>query len=354
MFQYGRALIDGLREITHDSRIAASIVTRDERITDELHDVCLETLYIKKPKVWRQLYAFSEPFLSSLPENPDIVHGVSNFVPLRGKNKKVMTIHDLIQAYPVERPQRLLRGAYVGLRSALYRLTFARSMKVVDRIVTIHPTQKKLIEDLLAPRHEVAVAYTPIPKEFLKKFPVVSPTRKPRSVVLLVSRDLRKNIDKGAVVLSTLGQDISSITVVLANKSLLSWAKQLTWPKGVVLNFTSEPTHEELAEIFLSAELLLFPSVAEGLGLPIFQAIMTGTKVVCFEDFLVPEITPFVGAGILGCDPHSDNSMRESVIKAFSTQVSSSEFEKYAEIVRQNFSAKALADKMLPLYRELI
>jgi hypothetical protein len=353
MFQYGRALIDGLREIAPTIKVAGAIVTSDERITDELHDANLQTLYIKKPKIWRQLYAFCEPFLSVPRERADIIHGVSNFVPLRARGKKVVTIHDLIQAYPVETPRDLWRRGYVGLRSALYRTTFAASGRTVDRILTIHQTQKKLIEETLSPRCPVEVAYTPIPKEFLVALPK-DIKRKPRSVVLLASRDLRKNIQKGAKVLAACGQDLSSVTVVLANKGLLGWARSLQWPKGISVDFVCEPTHNDLARIFLATELLLFPSIAEGLGLPIFQAIMTGTKVVCFEEFLVPEIAPFVGTGIVSCDPHSEESLGAAVKKAFLTSVTGQEFSSYAELVRKHFSAKALATKVHKIYGELL
>ena len=75
------------------------------------------------------------------------------------------------------------------------------------------------------------------------------------------------------------------------------------------LNFT------ELRHLFQHAELFVLPSAYEGFGLPVLEAMMSGTLVVAGKKASVPEVG---GECILYCDPLEDKKIAESILRALS------------------------------------
>jgi alpha-1,3-rhamnosyl/mannosyltransferase len=69
---------------------------------------------------------------------------------------------------------------------------------------------------------------------------------------------------------------------------------------------------KELAALYASAEVLVYPSLYEGFGLPPLEAMSSGTPVIVSDRSTLPEVVG--GAGIL-IDPQDEAALKESLLR---------------------------------------
>jgi hypothetical protein len=79
-------------------------------------------------------------------------------------------------------------------------------------------------------------------------------------------------------------------------------------PPGVV--FVGAVTDEDLRKLYKAAEAFVFPSVYEGFGLPLLEAMAAGTPVVAMRISSVPEVS---GSAVLYADGFSAGSMARAL-----------------------------------------
>lgn len=80
------------------------------------------------------------------------------------------------------------------------------------------------------------------------------------------------------------------------------------------VHFTGRVSEEELAALYRSAILLLFPSFYEGFGLPIIEAFASGTPVITSDITSMPEIA---GDAALLVDPYNVDEISQAVQKMY-------------------------------------
>src|SRR5207244_7941484 len=92
------------------------------------------------------------------------------------------------------------------------------------------------------------------------------------------------------------------------------------WAPGATMARLREPApgvrylgyvaEEHLAALFAAATLFVYPSLYEGFGFPVAQAMAAGTPVVTSDVSALPEISG--GAAIL-IDPRSENDLEQAL-----------------------------------------
>lgn len=110
-------------------------------------------------------------------------------------------------------------------------------------------------------------------------------------------------------------------------------------------------TDEEMAAAYVSADLVLFPSLFEGFGLPIVEAQKTGRAVITSNLSPMKEVA---GKDALLIDPHSVDAIRAAVL----TLIRDKEYrERLVKAGLQNagrFDTKTIAEQYLACYRQLL
>jgi glycosyltransferase involved in cell wall biosynthesis len=71
---------------------------------------------------------------------------------------------------------------------------------------------------------------------------------------------------------------------------------------------------EDLSALYSGAEMFLFPSLYEGFGMPILEAMQCGLPVICSNCTSIPEVIGDCGIQI---DPHSDDDMLSAIEKMY-------------------------------------
>lgn len=117
------------------------------------------------------------------------------------------------------------------------------------------------------------------------------------------------------------------------------------------VHFTGYLDDDELWKVLTGADLLAFPSLYEGFGLPLLEAMSRGVPVVCSNRASLPEVA---GDAAVFFDPHSVPDMAEKLGRV------ALDAELRAELVRRGytnaarFSWEATARKTLEVYREAV
>ncbi|MBA3961438.1 MAG: glycosyltransferase family 4 protein [Chthoniobacterales bacterium] len=128
-----------------------------------------------------------------------------------------------------------------------------------------------------------------------------------------------------------------------------SLAAMLQEPGISVLGYLSEI---ELAQAYKSAHVFCYPSLEEGFGLPILEALSAGTRVVTSNSSCLPEIAG--GAAIL-IDPASVPSIAAGLREALrETPAERAKWITKGKSVAASFSWQQAAQSYLSIYRKLL
>lgn len=80
------------------------------------------------------------------------------------------------------------------------------------------------------------------------------------------------------------------------------------------VRFIGHRTHAELPALYNAATALVFPTLWEGFGLPIVEAMACGTPVIASDIACVPEVT---GGAAMLVDPHSTTALAQAMTEIY-------------------------------------
>jgi len=114
--------------------------------------------------------------------------------------------------------------------------------------------------------------------------------------------------------------------------------------------FTGHVNHEQLNSLYSGATAFLYPSLYEGFGIPILEAMGSGTPVITSNTTSIPEVA---GDAALLINPTQVSEIREAML-----QVAEDERLRQTLIVKglertRLFSWKKTVDELLDVYRSL-
>ena len=212
--------------------------------------------------------------------------GVSPFVlgHWAGDYKRVVTLHDAIAfRYP---------EGYTRLNNFLHRCYVPATLAHVDAVITVSNASRDDLEHFLGlPPERIFVvpwaanpSFRPLPdgeaERVVKRYGVRQPY-----ILYVGALEKRKNIPTLLRAFARLRSSFPDVTVVIAGRP--RWKAEDIPRTLAALNlsssvhFTGFVADEDLPAIFNGATVFCFPSLYEGFGLPILEAMACGTPVVC-------------------------------------------------------------------------
>ena len=222
-----------------------------------------------------------------------VYHGLSGELPWgirRSGIRSVVTIHDLIF---LRHPE-----FYPWIDAKIYAWKFRRTLKEADHIIAISEcTRRDVLELGHVDPERVSVVYQSCAPRFTK---VPTPVEQeqvrlhyglPKRFILNVGTiEQRKNILLAVKALESLPSDLSLVIV----------GHQTSYTNQVIDYISSHNLHRrvyilhdvsdaELPMLYAQAEVFVYPSVYEGFGIPIIEAVSCGLPVVactgsCLEE----------------------------------------------------------------------
>jgi glycosyltransferase involved in cell wall biosynthesis len=241
------------------------------------------------PRFTRGVY--SRPFTFWLPWQADVVHALSQQPPPFRYKKEIVTIHDVIP---------LVDGDYYEppIKERFARLLRESAERAVRIITPSHYTADRLVEMLGTPREKLRV--------------IAEGVDPPRHVMNDAERkeERERLVGKGSEMILSVGvlENRKNVLNVLRAMQLLPARYQLVLAGGngygaeTIHGFIRRERLESrvtllghvapgsLSEVYQAASVFLFPSLEEGFGLAVLEAMANGTPVVSSAISSLPEV----------------------------------------------------------------
>ena len=242
----------------------------------------------------------------------DIVHSLASTAPAWGPFKRVTTIHDL--------HYKVVPDAHFGLRGLGMRVLVPLAARRSHRILAVsEATRRDLVEHLNTPEDKIDVvpngvsppgdvAATPAP-ELRIRLGLGN-----RPVLLSVSaKRPHKNLARLLDAVAGIPAERRPLLVVPGYSTphedeLRRHAADLGIASDVVM--PSWVTPEDLEGLYALADAFVFPSLYEGFGLPLLEAMARGVPVATSDRASLPEVA---GNAALRFDPEDTGAMRAAI-----------------------------------------
>lgn len=288
--------------------------------------------------------------------NAEIFHFFNYIVPPKIKGKVIVTVYDMVyKTFPNTMDRRNYKMLDKELR---------RSIERSDRIITISQNSKKeIIEYLHVSEDKIDIVYPAVDHDkYSKRFSDLE-IEKTRSkynlpshyILYLGTLEPRKNIEKIIDSYAKLNDELKEeYHLVIAGKkgwmydSVFERVKEYGLQHKVV--FTGYVEEEDKPLIYKLSDLFIFPSLYEGFGMPVLEAMASGIPVITSNTSSLPEV---VGeAGIL-VDPQNTNDITIAINDILCNSDLKKDMIKKGLCQSKKFSWEKSAYELLNIYREV-
>lgn len=289
-----------------------------------------------------------------LPQAPDLMHWTYP-LPMRVDGvANIYTLHDLVP----------LRLPYTTLdRKASYLDLMKWIAKTADHIVTVSEASRRDIVELLkVPEDRVTNTYQAvhIPRALTERSAddvadIVGGAfglEPQRYFLFYGSIEPKKNI--GRIVEAFMSSGVGSRLVIVgarawqsANETRLLDAMPGGDRRVMRLEYLPFPM---LVNLIRAARAVVFPSLYEGFGLPVLEAMLLGTPVLASSTGSLPEVA---GDAALLVDPYSTDQIGQALRRLDEDDDLCAELSKRGRQQAERFSESAYAGRLQSLYRRL-
>lgn len=232
-------------------------------------------------------------------------------VPLGVPGPYAMTVHDLtvfsrhVRIHP--------------LKKAGFRFLLSRALSGAEAVVAVSgATKAALVEEFSVPPEKITVIYNWIDDRFFADAEGAGTPRRVGAGDYLLFLGLRiahKNLDGLLKAFLLVADEFPGLRLVIAGPrsrggedAVDRWRRD----RRLAARFDEvlDPADAEIARLFAGAAAFVFPSFAEGFGLPPLEAMAAGVPVVCSD---IPVFREVYGDAVRYVDPHRPESIAEGI-----------------------------------------
>ena len=283
----------------------------------------------------------------------DIYHGLSHELPKgieKTNIKTVVTIHDLIFIrYP---------HLFKTIDRKIYYHKFLHACQIADHIIAVsQQTKKDIIEFFSIPSEKITVVYQGCHQVFQSeanpqdKEAVRNCYQLPESYLLYVgSIEERKNL---LTLLKSMKELPEQHLVVIGHgkkykKQCLQFIKDNKLSHRT--HFLSGLSLTEMAAIYQSAEIMVYPSIFEGFGIPILEALFSKTPVMTTKGGCFSESG---GSHSYYINPLDVNELTQAIKHIQSDKVLTERMIEKGQQHAQKFTDDKIAQNLMNIYQSL-
>ncbi|MCX7855712.1 MAG: glycosyltransferase family 4 protein, partial [Anaerolineae bacterium] len=193
----------------------------------------------------------------------------------------------------------------------------------------------------------------PVPPEFDARYGL---DRRCRYVLYVGSENPRKNLPFLLRAFARLHQDMPNVRLIRVGAvQYLPQARALEREvrelglTDAVLHFSAVPD-EDLVLFYNRADLFVFPSLYEGFGLPVLEAMACGTPVVCSDAASLPEVA---GDAALQVSPSDEEGWAEAMYRALTDAHLREELRARGLERARAFTWERTAEETVQVYQEI-
>lgn len=286
----------------------------------------------------------------------DVYHGLSNEIPFdipQSAFKTAVTIHDLIFLKHTEQ--------YPFFDRQIYKLKTKYASKHADRIIAVsQETKIDLMDFYKVPEEKIAVIYPSVDVIFQSAVKTSQPTeirkynlpekyilnvgsfypRKNQKTLVEAFNIIKNKIEESLVLIGGTGSSRNEIESLIRKNNLQTRVKIL-----------SEVSNEHLPAIYRSTNAFVFPSLYEGFGAPVLEALFSRVPVIATKGGAIEEAG---GKFSLYVNPNSSEEIADAIMKVLSNEDLKTQMSERGWDHAQTMTDKVFAEKTMTVYRGLL
>ncbi len=289
-------------------------------------------------------------------ENIQLYHGLSNEIPIVSKSRQLpvlLTMHDLIfLQFP---------SMYRPIDRWIYDQKSRYAAKRADRIISIsEATKEAMMEFYKVPEKKISVIYQSADQIFENFKPTTSPELRekynlPSEYFIYVgSVNERKQLLKVFEALALLPPALRIPVVVIGNgKEYFNLVKNFISQNHLESYLIHVPDvhFPDLPQLYHQARALIYPSLFEGFGIPIIEALWCECPVISGNSSSLPEAS---GPDSILVDVRNKETIAEAMQRLLENDSLKTKVIKQGREYVQKFHSKHVTEQMLNLYRSML
>ena len=328
-----------------------------------LHEVQPHSILQKSLKsVWRSKWIISDLKRDKI----DLFHGLSHEIPVgidKTDIKSIVAMHDMFpELYPKE---------YNPIDVKIYRSKTRYACKHATRIMAISAeTKKHIVERYQINPEKIDVVYQSIAPNYFhpiadeQKNYVREKYNLPQEFFLHVGTIIdRKNLLNIVKAIQMIREDINIPLVIIGKgtsykKTVEQYIVENKLENQVIFlsdknenNTTDFLTLKDFPVIYHLAKCMIYPSFYEGFGIPILEAMASGTPVITSNTSCMPEVG---GNAAYYVNPHSAAEMAEGLKNIYSNFSLSNQMIKDGLENVKKFTHDKYAENIMKMYQKTV
>jgi glycosyltransferase involved in cell wall biosynthesis len=306
--QYARMLIEALARLEGPERY---VVLRSRRGRHERLGTARQSLVFTPPHNRFERWTLPVELLA---RRPMLLHSVDHVAPAWRNWRSVVTLHDLaFMLYPATHTEAS-RAYYAASGESVRRAerVIAVSQRTASdavRLLGVDPARMRVVPEAAAPgfspRGEAEFEATATGLHLDKRpYALFVGTLEPRKNVPLLLEafaQVRNQLDVQLLVVGGRGWLDEPIFAAHARSGL-----------GDAVRFLGNLDPDDLAALYSHAAAFVLPSLYEGFGLPVLEAMACGAPVICSNAGPLPEVA---GDAALLLSPHDPDPWAQAILK---------------------------------------
>lgn len=288
----------------------------------------------------------------------DVLHCTANTAPWLTDVPLILTLHDVL--FLTRTSGVNTATAYQRLGNLYRALLVPRLMNRCGRILTVSAYAGQQIKtELKLPHLRIDVLHNGVSDRFARPITAADVLRiraayqlPERYCFFLGSADPRKNLRNVLLAFIQYGQTNQQTQLVISGERP-GFLTQLLTPDEYAFiqarcRFVGYIHDSDLPTLYGSAEMFLFPSVSEGFGLPILEAMACGTPVITSTLTAMPEVA---GDAALFVNPHQPGQIAAAMQQLADDPVLRQTLIRRGKERVTHFSWKRTARQLLATYQ---
>ncbi|MFH0952046.1 MAG: glycosyltransferase family 1 protein [Patescibacteria group bacterium] len=293
----------------------------------------------------------------------DLMHFPHFNVPILYFGAYIVTIHDLILSrFPTERASTL-EPIYFWLKHRVYQLVITSAIKRAKKVITVsQDSRRQIIEHFKIKPEKTIVTYEAVDRGRPVQPGEVAMIRQRYGIIdpylLYVGNAYpHKNIESLLEAFAKLRRKGYALQLLLVGKMDYFYQRVRKYAEALNLDTTNEVifpgfvSDYDLATVYAGAQAYVFPSKAEGFGLPPLEAMQYGLPVVSSNASCLPEI---LGRAAEYFDPKSVTDIIRAIEKVINNDERRQTLIELGAAQIGRYSWKKMAGETLAVYQSVL